>query len=126
MTKVTILEVRPGTPPTVEATIGDLGFTGTWIGGRSPRRGEIVDVEIDLNGIFRWGKTLWAAEQPRPAHPFPGWPCLVEHIDADLLTLRLYGSLLCLPYEGPLPTIVQPGTAVLVVAQYISIFPTSI
>jgi hypothetical protein len=121
---VRVLEVQHGDPGLVKVSVGQLCLQGRWY-GTWPASNTSVDVEVDLDGIFRWNESLLPDDDQDPRVTGDLWPAVVEAIDEGLVVLRVGGGLISIEAEG-LPVDGGPsiGSRIRIRPGPIALYPT--
>lgn len=108
----------------VDATLVDVGVRAAWV-GISPTAGELVDVEVDIDAVLGWGDSIAVDGAEGALRSGPLLRGTVEQRERGVLTLRTT--------EGPIQvevdnrsTDVPLGTAVAVLAEHLTLYPTGV
>ncbi|MBO4160106.1 hypothetical protein [Micromonospora antibiotica] len=119
---VRIAAVRLGVPTMVDATLADIRLSAEWL-GTPPQPGDLVDVEMDIDDMLGWGKTIAMAGNESTLRDGPRLHGVVEHHEQQVLTIRIGVGLLQVElHDGS--TAIPPGTAVFVVVENPKLYPT--
>jgi len=119
-----IVAVHPGSPTSVDARVAGVCVRAVWV-GKPPTADELVDVELDIDAVLRWGDSIAIDGAEGTLRKGPVLRGTVEQQDQELLTLRLAEGLLQVEVDEE-SAAVPPGTAIAVVAEHLKLYPTGV
>ncbi|MFI7077577.1 hypothetical protein ACIBO1_09810 [Micromonospora sp. NPDC049903] len=122
--EVRVVAVRPGTPTMVEAVLAGVRLEAEWV-GQPAQPGELVDVELDIDDMLKWGDTIAMAGAESTLHEGPRLRGTVEDHEQQILTIRIIDGLLQVELSNG-PVDIPPGTAVAVVVEHLKLYTTGI
>jgi hypothetical protein len=122
--EVRVAAVRPGAPTMVESVLAGVRLEAEWV-GPPVQPGDLVDVELDFDGMLGWGDTIAMVGDESTLHEGPRLRGTVEDHEQQLLTIRIADGLLQVELSGG-PGDIPPGTAVVVVVEHLKLYPTGI
>ncbi|MEV0609901.1 hypothetical protein AB0I61_26390 [Polymorphospora rubra] len=108
----------------VDTVLAGVSLEAGWIGS-PPRSGDLVDVELDIDAVLQWGQEIAMAGAEATLDKGPRLRGTVGRQDQELLTLRIAHGLLQVQVDAG-PADVPPGTAVVVVAKHLKLYPTGV
>jgi hypothetical protein len=119
-----LLAVHPGTPTVVDTVLAGVPLQVEWI-GPPPRPEASVDVELDIDVVLGWGNEIAMAGAEATLGKGPLLRGTVEGQEQELVMVRIANGLLQVEVEAG-PTNISPGTAVVLVAEHLKLFPTGL
>ena len=116
--------MRPGALTMVEAVVAGVRLDAEWVGPPA-QPGDLVDVELDIDDVLRWGDTIAMAGAESTLRGGPRLRGTVEDHAQQILTIRIADGLAQVELnDGAID--IPPGTAIVVVVEHLKLYPTGI
>lgn len=119
-----VVAVHPGARTIVDISVAGVPLQGEWA-GKPPNAGELVGVELDIDAVLGWADTIAMEGSEATLREGPRLYGRVELQEQDLLTVRVADGLILIQVDDG--SIDFPlGTAVVVVAERLKVYPTNL
>ncbi|GIG49954.1 hypothetical protein ACFO1B_39880 [Dactylosporangium siamense] len=108
----------------VDIVVAGVPLQAEWV-GLPPNVGELVDVELDIDVVLGWADAIAMDGAEATLREGPKLRGNVELQERDLLTVRIATGLLQVEVDdGSID--VPPGTAVVMAAEHLKLYPTGV
>jgi hypothetical protein len=108
----------------VDIVVEGVQLQAEWV-GLPPNVGELVDVELDIDAVLGWADAIALDGAEATLREGPKLRGNVEVQEQRLLTIRIANGLRQVEVDdGSID--VPPGTAVVMVARHLKLYPTSV